>query len=537
MEKYFKHVLIIIVVHTTLLTFSEFVVAEISRESDDNTSLKAESSAQALAKSQSTIGVSETVTQPLATAETQGYADITQPSVSETDTRSLIERQSSSIAEPTTDGSNFEALQKQLEHLKLQHAILTTENAIQTEKYQKNFLELQLEKNKLQLKRELQSEKNNEELTQLRAEKEKLLLENELQTARQSQLLAKLETLKARLVLENEIDEQEKAKMFASLEKERQQLAMQNLLTEEINKKEELKIQFETAKLTFEMAKLEFEKAKYGFNLEELAQKISEREHRKIWENQVNKTNKYLKVPFVDGHLIISDRKIEMETVIVPGTADYINERIHYYNNKSTEYPIFLVINVCYGGSVMEGTKIIETMQSSHAPVYVVVKTLAASMAATITTLAKHSYAYPNALIVHHQVLNVVVGNQKQIKEGLEIVDEWTQRIMHPVAKKMGITMTEFVKKMYERNSTGDWHEFSDIAVKLKWVNNIVTDIRDTSFAKNPADTEEELKIVNTPKTTLFSEKMDSQGQRYVELPHLNPLDVYYLYDPADYYR
>jgi ATP-dependent Clp protease protease subunit len=526
MKKYFKHIFALIVVHTILLTFSEFVVAEISMESDDNTSLKAESSAQTLTKSQLTIGVSE-----IATAETQKEANITQPSLSEIDTQSSIEQQSPSIAEPT-----FEALQKQLEHLKLQHDILTTENAIQTEKYQKNFLKLQLEKNKLQLNRELQSEKNNEELTQLRAEKEKLLLENELQIAQQSQILAKLETLKARLVLENEIDEQEKTKMFASLEKERQQLAMQNLLAEEINKKEELKIQFETAKLTFKMAQLESEKAKYGFKLEELAQKISEREHREIWENRVNKPNKYLKDPFVDGHLIISDRKIEMDTVIVPGTADYINERIHYYNNKSTEYPIFLVINVCFGGSVMEGTKIIEIMRSSNAPVYVVVKTLAASMAATITTLAKHSYAYPNALIVHHQVLNIVMGNQKQIKEGLEIVDEWTRRIMHPVAEKMGITMTEFVKKMYERNSTGDWHEFSDIALKLKWVNNIVTDIRDTSFTKNPADTEEELKTVNTPKTT-FSEKMDSQGQRYVELPHLNPLDVYYLYDPADYYR
>ena len=52
----------------------------------------------------------------------------------------------------------------------------------------------------------------------------------------------------------------------------------------------------------------------------------------------------------------------------------------------------------------------VEVHGSSDAPVHVVVKSFAASMAAAITTLAKESYAYPNAVILHHQISSTVFG-------------------------------------------------------------------------------------------------------------------------------
>ena len=40
-------------------------------------------------------------------------------------------------------------------------------------------------------------------------------------------------------------------------------------------------------------------------------------------------------------------------------------------------------------------------------------------MAAVITTLAPHSYVYPNAVILHHQILSFSFGNLTEQKEQL----------------------------------------------------------------------------------------------------------------------
>ena len=431
------------------------------------------------------------------------------------------------------------SLQQEIEWLKLQNTVLSLQNLVQTEKYTQELLKLQQDKDKLSLQNELAVEKNRQELAQLQAEKEQLLLENELQLAQQTQLLAKLETTKHQLELENEINVQKNQQQLTELAKEKDRLTLLNAIQEEKNKQQELQIQLETAKLNLAMAQFEFAKSKQGLSLEELNQKISTREQQEIWESQVNNPQEYLLEPFIDGHLIISDRKIDLDTVIVSGTADYVNERINYYNNKNTQYPIFLVIDRCYGGSVMEGSKILEVMHNSRAPVYVVVKTLAASMAAVITALAKRSYAYPNAILVHHQMLSFAFGNERQMAEQMAVAQEWTQRIMYPVAQKMGITMAEFTKKMYEQNSDGNWRQFADKAMQLKWVDQIVSDIRDASVTKKPVDivevsaAEEEPNLRRQPLT----EKTDIRGQRYVELPQLIPLDLYYLYNPHNYYR
>jgi len=433
----------------------------------------------------------------------------------------------------TTD-PEINELKKQYDLLKLQNAILSTQNVIEAEQHQKELMKLHKEKDTLTLQNELLAEKNLKKLAQLTAEKEKLLLENELETAKRQQFVSNLEAMKNRLELESQIYEYEKKRMLIGLEKEHEQLAMQNSIVAEKNKHEELKIQLEATMLNFEMTKLEYERNKRTLKLEELSEKISEREQTEMWEDQVNKPIEYLKNPFVDGYLVVSDRKIALEEVIFSGTAEYITERINYFNNKNTEYPIFIIIDRCYGGSVMEGSKILEAMQNSQAPVYVVVKSLAASMAAIITSLAERSFAYPNAIIVHHQMMSFMFGNRTQIEEELEIGKEWTKRIMSPVAKKMGITMDEFVEKMYASSSSGNWREFGDNAIKIKWVDTIIKDIRDVSFNRRPTDMEN-----NEDDIFIFAkeEKVDSQGNHYVELPRLTPLDVYYLYNPYNYFR
>jgi ATP-dependent Clp protease protease subunit len=236
-----------------------------------------------------------------------------------------------------------------------------------------------------------------------------------------------------------------------------------------------------------------------------------------------------------DGVVVVSDRRIPLNGIITGDTADFITDRIDFWNNKDSKLPIFIVIDECPGGSVMAGYRILKSMESSKAPVHVVVKSFAASMAACITTLAEESYCYPNAVILHHQISNTTSGsklNLTQQKEFYEESNRWWERLAGPIAKKMGITTDELIKKMYARSSSGDWTEFGDKALELKWVNHIISGVEETSFVKDP-----DSKVTRTAVTTALKEEVDAEGQPHAWLPRLNPKDCYFLYNPDGYYR
>lgn len=234
-----------------------------------------------------------------------------------------------------------------------------------------------------------------------------------------------------------------------------------------------------------------------------------------------------------DGTLVISDRRIALNGPIRQGTADYVTSRINYYNNKDKKNPIFIVIDDSPGGSVMQGYRIVKAMEGSEAPVYVVVKSYAASMAAGITAMAEKSYAYPNAVILHHQISQFFFFRSLNLTQQEEVhkeSQEWWERLATPVAKKMGITTEEFIKRMYAKNSDGDWSEFGTEAQKLKWVDHIVSSIQETSQLKDPNEEEK-----NFMEEIFF--EVDEKGSRKAYLPRLSPKDFYYLYNPDGYYQ
>jgi ATP-dependent Clp protease protease subunit len=432
---------------------------------------------------------------------------------------------------PDNRSKEAEKLAQEVDKLQMEVKKLQLEQSIRELAHQESLLTLQQKKEKLILEKELISEQAQRELAELTAQKDKLLIENEVQAAKETQEASKLNTTKTRLELENAIKEAQQKQVQAEMQAELDKATLTNALQQERNKQTQLKIELETAKMSFEVAKIELTKAKQSLSLEDLNRKIAERDSQEAWRSQVNELPKYLKEPFVEGRLIISDRRIQLEEIIWDGAGDRVVERIHYFNNKSSEYPIFLIITRCYGGSVMEGAKILKAMEESQAPIYVVVESFAASMAAILTTLADRSYALPNAMILHHQVWGVFWGNSTEVKEQVEIVEEWSKRILKPVAQKMGITLEDFTKQMYENNANGNWMEFADTASKLKWVDSIVGHIRDTSVIKQPVQEE-----ASSPVIEQF-EKVDEKGQRYLKLPRLSPPDFYYLYNPDSYYR
>ena len=246
----------------------------------------------------------------------------------------------------------------------------------------------------------------------------------------------------------------------------------------------------------------------------------------------------YLQNPLKpDGTLVVSDRRISLNGMITSATADSITGRIDYWNNKDHKLPIFIVIDDCPGGSVMAGYRILKAMESSAAPIHVLVKSFAASMAACITTLAHESYAYPNAIILHHQISTQIAGarlNLTQQREFFEESKRWWDRLAAPIALKMGISTDEWINRMYAHSSSGDWSEFGDKAKELKWVNHIINGVEETSFTKDPdAKPSPPAPAVKAA----LAEEVDADGRPFVWLPRLNPKDVYFLYNPDGYYR
>jgi ATP-dependent Clp protease protease subunit len=245
----------------------------------------------------------------------------------------------------------------------------------------------------------------------------------------------------------------------------------------------------------------------------------------------------YLENPLKeDGTLVVSDRRISLNGMISPATADSITDRIDYWNNKDRKLPIFIVIDDCPGGSVMAGYRILKAMEASDAPIHVVVKSFAASMAACITTLAHESYAYPNAVILHHQISSQILGarlNLTQQREFFEESTRWWDRLAAPIAQKMGLSTDELIKRMYAHSTSGDWSEFGDKAKELKWVNHIINGVEETSFTKDPDAKPQP----PAPSKAALAEEVDAEGRPFVWLPRLNPKDVYFLYNPDGYYR
>lgn len=237
----------------------------------------------------------------------------------------------------------------------------------------------------------------------------------------------------------------------------------------------------------------------------------------------------YPKEPLIGGMLHISDRRIPFNGRVDDKLAQFVCGRIAFYNALDGEAPIFIVIDRSPGGSVMSGYMILQAMETSKAPVYVVVKGYAASMAAIVTTLAKRSFVYPNTIVLHHQASVGLMGNVTQLKEQLKWSKVWCERIFVKVAARIGITVDEFVAQMYKGTSTGDWKILGDEAVTRKWVTDVVDRMAEDSLftagIAPPVQAEINPDGFNAGRT--------QDGRVRQELPPLGPCDLWWMHDPT----
>lgn len=382
------------------------------------------------------------------------------------------------------------------------------------------------------------------ETAKLGAERDRLVTENAIAKER---LAAELASRRAELERAALRAEEEKVRLAAEFENAKQK-ADRDLITLRMES-EKLALEGAIAKNKSELrlSEMRMQEAEARSEIARLSIVIDQKEKELSAAQYAEAKPIYPENPHQGNTLIISDRRISLNGPIMTASADDVSERIAYFNNKNAKLPIFIVIDNSPGGSVMAGYKILKSMQGSEAPVYVVVRSFAASMAACIATLADKSFAYPNAVILHHQISSGSFGNLTQQKESIQEIEEWWQRLAGPIAAKMGISTEDFIKKMYGKVSTGDWSEFADKAVGLKWVDHIVDEIRETAQLKHP-----DLTPKPTPTFTLLplrgseataaaipymTEGIDEKGRPCMFLPRPNPKDVYYLFNPDGFYR
>ncbi len=376
------------------------------------------------------------------------------------------------------------------------------------------------------------------EIREKEKEKQSIELDNALSRARLERELADLQADISRLMVEREVIalkwqiEQEKkdqahktAILMLNQQKEKLEaevsIAQYKLAQEEQEFRAiTTKLDHQVKLLQIEVDQMEVQKARYE----------AERQRTKY----ANTAPVYLKDPLqAGGSLIISDRRIELNGCITPWKAQYIVDGIQYFNNKDASHPIFIVIDSSPGGALQAGSCILKAMENSQAPVYVVVKSFAASMAALITTLADQSYAYPNATILHHQPWTFTEGNVRELKETQEILQEWWNRLGGRVAKKMGVSLKKLDKLLYEKSARGEWSEFADRAQQLKWVDHTINGIKDSGVRELPNP--ESYTWDNYLKGTYEAANTIENGVMY--LPPLDAKDFYYLYNPDNRYQ
>jgi ATP-dependent Clp protease protease subunit len=276
------------------------------------------------------------------------------------------------------------------------------------------------------------------------------------------------------------------------------------------------------ARLANAEVSLEFSKVASVATIARLQQKVS--------EIAAGAKMTYPKDPLIDGVLHISDRRIPFNGVVNDRLAREVTSAIAFFNAQDGEAPIFIVIDRSPGGSVMSGYMILQAMETSKAPVYVVVKGYCASMAAIVTTLAKRSFVYPQTIVLHHQASTGVSGNMTQMQEQLKWSKVWCERIFVKVAARIGVPLDDFVVNMYKATSTGDWKVHGDEAGRMKWVTDVVERMNEdgvTSSSTPPPP-------AALPQTGFGDTegRAGAQGRVREELPPSGPCDLWWIYDP-----
>lgn len=168
------------------------------------------------------------------------------------------------------------------------------------------------------------------------------------------------------------------------------------------------------------------------------------------------------------------DEITEHDTVTLYGTVDdkttsAVITKLHELYASSSKEPIYFLID-SPGGSVFDGTKIIDTMIASPRPIYTVDIGLAASMAAFIHSYGTKRFMLPHAIIMFHNASTTYNSDVVRIESELFMLKSMMNDLNLNVCKRSNIKMEELRVKESE-----EWWILSNEAKNRGLIDDIIT--------------------------------------------------------------
>ena len=158
--------------------------------------------------------------------------------------------------------------------------------------------------------------------------------------------------------------------------------------------------------------------------------------------------------------------------------SSYITEQIINYNRiddgtkPSEREPIRLYIN-SPGGDVTEGFAIVSAIELSKTPVYTINLGEWCSMAFLIGITGKRRFSLPYSTFMMHEPSTLVSGKFSDIENVVNFNKKFSNKIIKELVCKYG----DISSSKYTRLSKNDYYMLPEDALKLGFIDEIVTDI------------------------------------------------------------
>jgi ATP-dependent Clp protease, protease subunit len=157
--------------------------------------------------------------------------------------------------------------------------------------------------------------------------------------------------------------------------------------------------------------------------------------------------------PFKEETTKVHDLDISKGNVVLlfdEVTTETVNaaiESIRKFNQTSTK-PIYLLLD-SPGGSVIDGARLISTIQASKLPVNTVCLQICASMAAMILEYGNERYAVDRSIIMFHpaSIQAMVAGELDKVVSRFQFLQRYVNKMDRHVARRSKMTYEAFKAK------------------------------------------------------------------------------------------
>jgi ATP-dependent Clp protease protease subunit len=186
---------------------------------------------------------------------------------------------------------------------------------------------------------------------------------------------------------------------------------------------------------------------KAAFSNSPSSQEVKQYQSATVTGNLVDQRMKAQATPVLQTKTLIKvkvnkSRVIYLDEEVTFASSNRVSNSIKEMASKSSE-PIYLLID-SPGGSVLDGTLIINEMEASSAPVYTVCTQLCASMAAMIHSYGAKRYSVDRAILMFHPASGGAEGQVPNMLSQLTTLQRYTDKLVANVIARSRVSKEEY---------------------------------------------------------------------------------------------